>query len=26
LVKFKYFGFTKNGIPKHASFLMIRKD
>ncbi len=26
LVTFKYFGFTKNGIPKFASFLRVRKD
>jgi DNA ligase 1 len=26
IITFKYFGFTKNGIPKFASFLRIRKD
>ncbi len=25
-VTFKYFGFTKNGVPKFASFLRVRKD
>ncbi len=26
VVRFKYFGFTKRGVPKFASFLHIRKD
>lgn len=26
IITFKYFGFTKNGIPKFASFLRVRKD
>ncbi len=26
LVTFKYYGFTKNGIPRFASFLHVRKD
>jgi len=26
IVTFKYYGFTKNGIPKFASFLRVRQD
>ncbi len=26
VVTFKYFGLTKNGIPKFASFLRVRQD
>ena len=26
IITFKYYGFTKNGIPKFASFLRVRKD
>lgn len=26
IITFKYYGFTKNGIPKFASFLHVRKD
>jgi DNA ligase-1 len=26
IVTFKYYGFTKNGIPKFASFMRVRKD
>jgi len=25
-ITFKYYGYTKNGIPKFASFLHVRKD
>lgn len=26
IISFKYFGFTKNGVPKFASFMRVRKD
>ena len=26
IITFKYYGFTKNGVPKFASFLRERKD